>query len=294
MKAERHDPTRTRHRAGSREPAAKAKSSASELARRISRLTRENAKLRRALAHGTKFGGAHGKKERTPEELRQLSRRLLLVQEEERKRISRELHDVVAQALSSINVHLTLLKGQSAANTKDLHRKIAVTQQLVRKSVEIVHRFARDLRPAVLDDLGLVPALRSHLKIAASESRLRISFKCIPAVESLGIEEKTVLYRVLQEAMANIVQHAKATKVAVVITRRAGVIRMTVRDNGRGFRIRSVLAKDTGAHLGLLGMRERVEMIGGVFAVESTPGRSTTVRVSVPSAAASGKAEGAR
>ena len=169
-----------------------------------------------------------------------------------------------------------------------------MTQQLVRKSFEIVHRFARDLRPAVLDDLGLAPALCSHLKTVASESRLKISFKATPAVEALGVEEKTVLYRVFQEAVANIIQHARATKIAVVITRRAGVVRMTVRDNGCGFRIRSVLAKDTAAHLGLLGMRERVEMIGGVFAVQSTPGRSTTVRVSVPCATEAGETEGAR
>jgi len=263
------------------------------LTRRTMQLAVANAKLRSQISRrisvekslrASKEGAALllAKSQRTQQEMRQLSRRLLSVQEEERKRISRELHDVVAQALSAINVHLTLLKSENAATTKELHRKIAVTQDLVKKSVEIVHRFARDLRPAVLDDIGLIPALRSHLKITAAEALLKVSLSSEPGVEALDLPKKTVLYRVFQEALTNIIQHARATKVTIRITCRAGQVHLTIRDNGCGFRTPKLLKAEAGAHLGLLGMRERVEMSGGTFSVESIPRKSTTIRVDLP------------
>src|ERR1700690_167233 len=98
------------------------------------------------------------------EQLRQLSRQILLAQEDERKRISRELHDVIAQTLTGINVRLAALKKEAGLNTQNLDRDIARTQRLVEKSVNIVHDFARELRPAVLDDLGLIPALHLFVK----------------------------------------------------------------------------------------------------------------------------------
>src|SRR5206468_2392078 len=98
------------------------------------------------------------------EQLRRLSRQLLSAQEEERKKISRELHDVIAQTLTSINVRLATLKREAAVNTKGIEENIARTQELVQRSVDIVHRFARELRPTVLDDLGLIPAVHTFLK----------------------------------------------------------------------------------------------------------------------------------
>ena len=222
------------------------------------------------------------KSRRMQEELRHLSRRLLSVQEEERKRISRELHDVVAQALTGINVRLSMLKTQSTADASDLHKKIATTQRLVQKSVEIVHRFARDLRPTVLDDLGLVPALRSYFEIVREDSGLRIDLTTFRGVEKLDVGAKTVLYRVVQESLSNVVQHAKASRVTVSLAEHGGIFCMDIHDNGKGFQTEKVEAAESGEHLGLLGMRERVEMVGGTFRVESTPGKQTTVRVKIP------------
>jgi signal transduction histidine kinase len=219
---------------------------------------------------------------RMQEELRLLSRRLLSAQEEERKRISRELHDVVAQALTGINVRLSLLKTQSLASTRDLQKKIATAQLLVLKSVEVVHRFARDLRPTVLDDLGLIPALQSYFKIVREESGLEIDLTSFRGVEKLDGEAKTVLYRVVQEALSNVVQHAKATRVTVHLTVRGGRFCMDIHDNGQGFQLDKIAATKNGKHLGLLGMRERVEMVGGTLRVESAPGKQTTLRVKIP------------
>src|SRR6185369_966633 len=120
------------------------------------------------------------------EQLRLLSRQLLLAQEEERKKISRELHDVIAQTLTSINVQLAALKSKAALNTKGLERSIAHTQQLVVNSVNIVHRFARELRPTVLDDLGLIPALHTFMKNFKAETGIRVSLSAFAGIKHVN------------------------------------------------------------------------------------------------------------
>ncbi len=263
------------------------------LARRTGELAASNEKLRRELLQRESveqsLRSSEGntsrllaQSQRMQHELRHLSRRLISVQEEERKRISQELHDVVAQALSSINLRLALLKSRSTANTRGLQLKIATTQRLVQESVEIVHRFARDLRPTVLDDLGLIPALRSHLKHVAAETGLKLTFQCSAEVETLGLAAKTVLFRICQQALTNIVQHARARHATVQLTQRSGTVRLVIHDDGHGFQPREAAGTKKIAHLGLLGMRERAEMIGGTFSVESAPGKSTRVEVTLP------------
>ena len=125
------------------------------------------------------------KSERLQEQLRRLSRQVLSAQEEERKEISRELHDVIAQTLTGINVRLAALKKEASLNTSGLDRNIARTQRLVEKSVDIVHRFARELRPAVLDDLGLIPALQSFMKNFGARTGLFAQLTAFAAVENL-------------------------------------------------------------------------------------------------------------
>lgn len=216
------------------------------------------------------------------EELRQLSRQLLSVQEEERRKISRELHDVIGQTLTGINVRLAALKAESTAGNKDLQQKIASTQRLVEISVNTVHRFARELRPAVLDDLGLIPALQSFMEEFTTETGVRASLKAFASIEAVDGAKRTALYRVAQEALTNVARHAAATRVELSIEDLNGIIRMEIKDDGKGFE------KDGHSHakkttrLGLLGMRERVEMVGGTFCVDSAPGHSTIVRVEIP------------
>ncbi len=123
--------------------------------------------------------------DRLQDQLRQLSRQILSSQEEERKKISRELHDVVAQTLTGINIRLATLKKEEAVNTKGLDRNIARTQRLVEESVDIVHRFARDLRPAVLDDLGLIPALHSFMKNFTERTGVHARLTAFAEVEQL-------------------------------------------------------------------------------------------------------------
>lgn len=216
------------------------------------------------------------------EELRLLSRRLLSVQEEERKRISHKLHDVVAQTLNGINLRLSALNARTTATTNVIHKKIASAQRLLEKSITIVHRFAWDLRPAVLDDLGLIPALQSYIKSLTERTGLRVNFTAFAGVEKQDITVRTMLYRVVQEALTNVIRHAKAGRVHVRIASHGGALRMEIKDNGQGFKVESAALARSSKRLGLLDMRERVEMIGGNFHVDSVPGKATTVRAEIP------------
>ena len=218
------------------------------------------------------------------EQLRQLSRQILSAQEDERRKISRELHDVIAQTLTGINVQLAALKTEAAINTKGLDQKIASTQRLVEKSVDIVHQFARELRPALLDDLGLIPALHSYMKDFTKRTGIHIRLTTFtPArIQELDNARRTVLYRVAQAALTNVAQHAQADRVAVNFQKLRRGIRMEIHDNGKSFEVERVLFAKRNKRLGLLGMRERVEMVGGTFCVESTAGNGTTIRVEIP------------
>jgi len=216
------------------------------------------------------------------EQLHHLSRQILLAQEEERKEISRELHDDIAQTLSGINVHLEALSREATANSQGLKQRITRTQRLVAKSVNIVHRFARELRPTVLDDLGLIPALHSLLKEFTRRTGLRVRFTAFAGVEHLSSLKRTVLYRVAQAALTNVAQHAQASQVKLIIQKRSGEVRLEIMDDGRAFDVERVLFARGRKRLGLLGMRERVEMVGGSFSVESAPGRGTTIRAQIP------------
>jgi len=216
------------------------------------------------------------------EQLRHLSRQLLLAQEEERKRISRELHDEIAQTLTGINVRLAALKTEATRNTKGLQNKIASAQRMVERSVDIVHRFARDLRPTVLDDLGLIPALHSFVKSFSKQTRVHVGLTVYAGVEQLDGVKRTILYRVAQEALTNVARHAQAGRVDVHIRKLPRSVSLTIKDDGKSFQVDRVLHPKRNKRLGLLGMRERVEMVGGSFTVESAPGKGTTIRAEIP------------
>ena len=216
------------------------------------------------------------------ERLQHLARQVLLAQEEERKRISRELHDQIAQTLTGINVQLGGLKVGASIHARGLRQQIARTQRLVEHSVEIVHRFARDLRPSVLDDLGLIPALHSFVKIFTKQARLRVRLKLFAGVEQLDAAKRTVLYRVAQEALTNVARHARATRVDICLEKIADTARLRIKDDGQSFPVERTLRARNNKRLGLLGMRERVEMIAGRLRIESIPGRGTTIEAQIP------------
>ncbi|MGO8763989.1 MAG: sensor histidine kinase [Limisphaerales bacterium] len=250
-----------------------------ELEKEIVQRKAVEAALKKSEHH---YGELLSQSDRLQEQLRQLSRQTLMAQEEERREISRELHDVIAQTLTGINVRLAALAREAATNTKGLNRNIARTQRLVERSVDIVHQFARDLRPAVLDDLGLIPALHSFAKYFSKRTGILVHLKAFAEVEQLDMAKRTVLFRIAQEALTNVARHAQASRVEVNIQKLPDTIRMRIKDNGKSFQVNRILHGKGGKHLGLLGMRERLEMVGGHFSIESTPGKGTTVTAQIP------------
>ncbi len=216
------------------------------------------------------------------ERLRRLAHRVLRVQEAERKEVSRELHDEIAQTLVGINVHLENLARDVPVNPKAFRQRIARTQRLVEKSVATVHRFARDLRPTMLDDLGLIPALHGYLKEFTKRTKVRVQFTAFAGVEQLSSDRRTVLYRVAQSALTNIARHAQASQVKVSLQKVQNTVRLEIQDDGKSFDTARELYAKRHTRLGLLGMRERAEMVGGSFAVESAPGKGTTIRAQIP------------
>ena len=216
---------------------------------------------------------------RLQEELRGMSHQVLQAQEEERKRISRELHDVVVQTLVGISVHVADLAQSAEVTSRSLQLKIAHAHRLVEKSVETVHQFARELRPGVLDDLGLIPALHAHLKEFMEKTGIRTSLKAFAEIEKSAGPVRTAIYRITQEALVNVTRHAQASQVEVSLQNLNGMIRLEITDNGKGFEVATLSDPKKNQRLGLLGMKERAEMIGATFTVESTPGSFTTVRV---------------
>jgi PAS domain S-box-containing protein len=252
---------------------------------RLNVLTASNRKLEQEIVRRKMVEQSLQKSEhdqsRLLAEMRLLSHRMLQVQEEERKRISRELHDIVAQTLVGMNSHLEVLTLKAAHKPRNLQPEITRTRRLLKKSLAIVHRFALELRPTVLDDLGLIPALHSFMKDFMKRTGVRARLKIFAEVERLPIAKRTVLYRVALEALNNAASHAQASRVEVSIKQLPDCICMKIKDDGQSFDVARVLRKKGDKRLGLLGMRERLEMIGGEFSIKSTPGRGTTVTAKI-------------
>jgi len=256
-------------------------------------LVRGNRRLQREIAR-RKAGEAvirHGRKENQKllaesqamqKKLRLMTRQIILAQEEERKEISRELHDEVVQTLVGINVQLATLTKGASVGLETMKERIAQTQRLVANSVSAVHRFARELRPAVLDDLGLVPALRGYCEGLSTRRKFRLHLATSGRIESLDSPRRTALYRVAQEALTNVSRHAMATQVRLTLAEKGPLIRMEVKDNGKSFAVEQAVSRQNPNRLGLVGMKERIEMVGGTFRITSVPGRGTTVRAEVP------------
>lgn len=266
---------------------------AEEAQRRVDVLAASNQELRREIAQRQAAEEALRNSEQhqsrlleqsrhMQKQLRDLSHRILQVQEEERKRISRELHDEITQTLVGINVRLESLVAKVTVNPKGFKRHITRTQRLVEKSVDIVHRFARELRPAALDDLGLIPALRTSMEKFMKDTGIRVSLTAFAGLEELSSVKRTVLYRVTQEALTNVARHAQASRVDVTIERLVKAVRMQIKDDGKSFEVERMWRNRKGQRLGLIGMRERVEMVGGTFTAESAPGKGTTLTTQIP------------
>ena len=217
------------------------------------------------------------------ENLRRVSERVLKVQEQERARISRDLHDEVGQALTAINMNLAVLRGALTAAPDDVARRITETQTLCEQTMVSIHNFSRELRPAMIDDLGLLPALRNYVKSFTERTGVAVQLHGTQSecIERLDADRKTVVYRIVQEGLNNVAKHAAAKRVEIILAGSSHDIRLQLSDDGQGFTL-DQRQESTSTRLGLLGLAERVRLVGGEFSIASVPGNGTILRAVIP------------
>jgi signal transduction histidine kinase len=210
----------------------------------------------------------HGRRslEARSHQLEQLTRLLLRAQEDERRRIARELHDEAGQVLTAVKIELDL-EGKTEAG------------EMVGRALAQVRDLSNLLRPTVLDDLGLVPALRGLVDDFSKRTRIDAALACSDALGPLADEQQVVIYRVVQEALTNVARHAGARRVQVRIESAADRVRLAVQDDGRG------VSGEPTPHLGLLGIRERITTLGGTLVIDGGPGRGFRIEADIPAGA---------
>jgi signal transduction histidine kinase len=274
---------------------------AQDLARRIA-LAIENARLyreaqalsqeleQRVAARTTELQNANlqlenqiAERKRVNEELRRLSAHLQSAREEERIRIAREIHDQVGQVLTAVKMDLALLD-RKLTNTPrvpvaEVKADVNGTIQLVDKTIQTMREIIRELRPEILDHLGLSAAIEWQLQEFQTRTGIECKFDTTLDEVNLDLDRSTAVFRIFQETLTNIARHANATQIAAALSQDAGAIVLQVSDNGKGFAPVELAAKQT---FGVLGMRERAHVFGGDVTLDSAPGTGTTVTVKIP------------
>jgi signal transduction histidine kinase len=218
------------------------------------------------------------------EQLRALNQKLTEVQEAERKQLARELHDEMGQALTAISINLAAIAQEIPSEcAPDIQERLNEAKALADQTLEQVRELSFNLRPATLDDLGLVPTLRWYIKQCAKRANIQIELEVSGLKDRLPARIETTLYRLFQEALTNVTRHAQATTVRLALRRRRASVIAQIKDDGRGFDVAQVLDREVMKDgTGLLGMRERVGLLDGVFKIQSEPGSGTQVSIEIP------------
>lgn len=212
--------------------------------------------------------------------LREQFSRIVKAQEDERQRVARELHDQAGQALTAIQLGLGRL--EKLEDPVAAKGEAQALRELTVQTMEEIRNLAVDLRPSILDDLGLVPAVRQYVREFGRRTGLSTTFIADPINKRFPAEMEAALFRVIQEALTNTAKHAAATQVSVEMKGQPEELQITVADDGRGFDLREVLRGDNKRSLGLFGMQERMSLVGGKLTIESTPGAGTRLTAVAP------------
>ncbi|HEY8388603.1 MAG TPA: sensor histidine kinase, partial [Parasegetibacter sp.] len=214
------------------------------------------------------------------DELRSLSARLQHIREQERIHIAREMHDELGQMLTGFKMDVSWLHRRIADSTEEgVNERLESLKKLVDEAVHFVRRLAAELRPSVLDDLGLVAALEWHSLEFQKRFNINVSFKADQENLQVPSEVGIGLFRIYQESLTNVARHASAQNVTATLESAPGQVCLSIMDDGKGFDMNSTGNRKT---LGLLGMRERAHMIGGQLDIISSPGKGTAVIITVP------------
>jgi len=213
----------------------------------------------------------------------ELLRKVIAVQEEERRRIARELHDETSQALTALILSLKTASQAVPADKAGLVDKLHDLESVARGLLENVHRLIFDLRPSVLDDLGLVAAVRWYAENRLGPTGTRVYLETEGTERRLPSQIETAVFRVAQEALTNVARHAEAENAAISLSFEDTMLRVAIEDDGKGFDVAAVeRSADSTRGLGLLGMRERVALLNGSLTIDSAPDSGTIVSVQVP------------
>jgi len=217
--------------------------------------------------------------ETAEQELRRLSQELVKTQEEERRALSRELHDEVGQALTALRMDLGNLAAMGANSAAGFEQRLAEAKQLVERTMHMVRDLAMGLRPSMLDDLGLVPALQWQVREFTRRTGIPVALDVDGVLEALPETHRTCVFRVVQEALTNCARHAQARHVRVALHGGAAELALTIQDDGAGF---EVGAGRAAGGLGLIGIDERVRTLGGTLEIVSQPRKGTLLRAVLP------------
>lgn len=222
---------------------------------------------------------AEDKLRRSLDQLRALTSYLQYVREEERTRIAREVHDELGQALTGLKLDMSWLAARLARNARPVQDKVKTMVDHIDETIQTVRRIATELRPGILDSLGLVAALEWQAN--EFQSRTGIPCQVVASVDDSQLQQQfaTVFFRIYQETLTNIIRHARATRVDVRLAEESKMLVLTVQDNGRGISEEEIANTRS---IGLIGMRERAMLIGGEITLQGAPGKGTTMTLRVP------------
>jgi len=252
------------------------------LEQRVRRRTSELATANEELAAANRELDLHrAEQERLAQQRRMLLNRVITAQEEERRRIARELHDETGQSLTALGLGLeAAIEELGSSPQQSVDRRLESLAHVASDAIEELDRLVLDLRPAQLDHLGLVATLRWYATRVNSQSELKTQLEVRGRAQRLQPEVETALFRIAQEALTNVLRHANAKQVEVVLSFESELLSLEVTDDGVGFDAGATNAAPSS--LGLIGMRERAHLVGGVLVVRSRPGEGTRVSVTVP------------
>jgi len=208
---------------------------------------------------------------------------IIEAQENERRRISRELHDEIGQALYAIRFNLEMIDKDLPQTTSAVRGRLLEAKSLSSQTVSAMRQLSLDLRPTMLDDLGLIPTLRWYIQNFSNRVNIYSNFETMGLEKKLPPQIETAFYRIVQEALNNIAKHAQADRVEISLVRRDSRIFASIQDNGKGFDLDRVLHPESPERgFGLVGIQERVSLLGGQIDVQSKPGFGTLIRIEIP------------
>ena len=243
---------------------------AQEIAEQVERIRTENVRLLERLADSER-------------RFRRISRGVLRLQEEERARVSRDLHDGIGQSLTALKIQLELLEQEAAREGSGLALRIESVRELAEGCLSEVRQLAHLLRPQMLDELGLVPTLRWLVRTMRQRTGIDVILECNGFEERVDPDRETLVYRLAQEALTNVAKHAGSAAASLRLERRGDRLVLRVEDKGSGFDAERFLgARDEDHGFGVRAMRDRVHFFNGRFAIRSAPGEGTTIEVEIP------------